>query len=576
MKLAALEIKNFGCIGEEGITIHIDNIVVLIGANNSGKSTVLKAYEAFSGTGEPLEETWFHRERKNVPVEIIGTFVEISNEDIEKIKTTKWIYDDTEFGKCIRVKWQWNSPGSKGQKYSWDNSIGDWKEGGMGGFDSLISSCVPTPLTIRPTDSSKDIESKILEILTSAVKEKVKNDSTKVDGLINEFIKIAEEVQKEIATTIEETFDNLKDKLDKVFPDHEILIKPSAGKIEPEKVIGAGSHVRIKDPLGESYPLSQQGTGLQRTFIWTAIGALAEIGRYKQGKKTISPEEPRILLVEEPEVFLHPPAIRAAREALYSLAEVSGWQVMVTTHSPIFIDVSKPHTTIIRVERDASKGSKIFSTEKAQFDGDERDRLRMIRSCHPTVNEFFFADHVILVEGETEHAVLNSLLASNQNPNLNIHVVNCMGKANIPLFVKILNHFGTTYTILHDSDSPKVRRDGNWVTNSMWTINKRIAEVVSERDKNLPSCFSITHIPDFEQYYFGYLQKGDKPFHAIKIIHQDDFETNPQFEKLRLLLKNIIEHNHPYQYSSYEELCNFVLEWVENNNPEEPEKWEIE
>lgn len=50
-------------------------------------------------------------------------------------------------------------------------------------------------------------------------------------------------------------------------------------------------------------------------------------------------------------VFLHPPAIRLAREALYKLANLENWQVMITTHSPIFIDVSKPHTTITRVEK---------------------------------------------------------------------------------------------------------------------------------------------------------------------------------------------------------------------------------
>ena len=53
MKLVELQIKNFGCIDEKGITIKIDNIVVLIGPNNVGKTTVLKAYEAFRNSGAP-------------------------------------------------------------------------------------------------------------------------------------------------------------------------------------------------------------------------------------------------------------------------------------------------------------------------------------------------------------------------------------------------------------------------------------------------------------------------------------------------------------------------------------------
>lgn len=43
MKLIELRIRNFGCIDEKGITVKIDNIVVLIGPNNVGKTTVLKA-----------------------------------------------------------------------------------------------------------------------------------------------------------------------------------------------------------------------------------------------------------------------------------------------------------------------------------------------------------------------------------------------------------------------------------------------------------------------------------------------------------------------------------------------------
>ena len=45
MKLIELRIKNFGCIDECGINVKIDDIVVLIGPNNVGKTTVLKAYE---------------------------------------------------------------------------------------------------------------------------------------------------------------------------------------------------------------------------------------------------------------------------------------------------------------------------------------------------------------------------------------------------------------------------------------------------------------------------------------------------------------------------------------------------
>ena len=205
-------------------------------------------------------------------------------------------------------------------------------------------------------------------------------------------------------------------------------MQQSVGKIDPDKVIASGSHVRIEEPGKDAIPLSHQGAGMRRTFLWSAFGTLADMGRVKQGKKKVDAERQRVLLIEEPESFLHPPMIRAARDALYDLAEIAEWQVLTCTHSPIFIDVSKPHTTIMRVEKRTAGEPRIFSTEDARFSDEDRTQLRMIRSCHPTVSEFFFADHVFLVEGETEQAVFNHVLSTAQGvDDIWCHVVNCMG-----------------------------------------------------------------------------------------------------------------------------------------------------
>ena len=43
--LVRMHIKNIGCIGNDGLTVELDDIVCLVGANNAGKTTVLRAYE---------------------------------------------------------------------------------------------------------------------------------------------------------------------------------------------------------------------------------------------------------------------------------------------------------------------------------------------------------------------------------------------------------------------------------------------------------------------------------------------------------------------------------------------------
>ena len=43
--LVCMHVKNIGCIGNDGLTVELDDIVCLVGANNAGKTTVLRAYE---------------------------------------------------------------------------------------------------------------------------------------------------------------------------------------------------------------------------------------------------------------------------------------------------------------------------------------------------------------------------------------------------------------------------------------------------------------------------------------------------------------------------------------------------
>ncbi len=81
MKLSALLITNFKGIGAE-TKILIDNIVVLIGQNNSCKSTVLDAYEKYFSMGSALSIEYFHNRNDKSPITITGVFTELTEEGI--------------------------------------------------------------------------------------------------------------------------------------------------------------------------------------------------------------------------------------------------------------------------------------------------------------------------------------------------------------------------------------------------------------------------------------------------------------------------------------------------------------
>jgi putative ATP-dependent endonuclease of OLD family len=240
---------------------------------------------------------------------------------------------------------------------------------------------------------------------------------------------------------------------------------------------------------------------------------------------------------------------------------------MITTHSPIFIDVSKPHTTIIRVEMSNDGHTKTFSTDKVGFDENERKRLQMIRSCHPTVNEFFFADKIYLVEGETELAVL-SYFRDKIGEN-NIQIVNCFGKANIPMFQRILNQFGVNYIVIHDIDSPKCKRKDSWISNPIWKINETIFNESKVSDNNIV----ISNFPDFEGQYFGYLQKGDKPYNALIEVSTENFHQSNSYSEIIGLFNNDKPVNHKRKILNVDDFQKIVNENIDLDKVEEPLKW---
>lgn len=188
----------------------------------------------------------------------------------------------------------------------------------------------------------------------------------------------------------------------------------------------------------------------------------------------------------------------------------------------------------------------------------------MIRNCHPTINEFFFAEKVILVEGDTEQVVFSKLKKED------VTIVNCRGKANIPMFQKILNHFGIGYIVLHDLDSPAVKRQGKWIKNSMWNINSKILlEAQKGKDTKV-----IVSVPDFEMQFFGYLQSGDKPFNALKELNNPTLADSK--EELKSIVDDSIDDTFERLIMNKDQYVALGKKYCEKYDIEMNEKWDFE
>ena len=259
--------------------------------------------------------------------------------------------------------------------------------------------------------------------------------------------------------------------------------------------------------------------------MWAALKYVSEYGAKKTNERT------HLLLLDEPELCLHPNAIREACKVLYDLPAAGNWQVMVTTHSPAFIDLSRDNTTVVRVERAADgksiNGTTVFRPGKVNLSNDEKEELKMLNLCEPHLCEFFFGGRTVVVEGDSEYTVFRYILDQNANEETlrDVHIVRARGKATICLVAKILNQFNARYAVLHDSDSPttvykKGNKKGQTMANPAWTNNMKIMDSVKVALDAKRSRL-VAMVPNLEEAFFGVEVKEEKPDFAWKKVKGD-------------------------------------------------------
>lgn len=531
-RLVRLVIRNFRCIGATPVTIDLDDIVVLVGPNNVGKSSVLKAYEVIMWEGSAAGDL------------SIDDFPsgKVDPEALPEIELHTVVYDDspgpewmekTESGEMlVRELWRWPSPGPpvrRGfnvQEKRWAND--EDKEKVPWGAAGVANSRRPQPHRVDAFASPDEQAGEIVKLLMTAIKDRVKTHQK--DSKANkesDFAKLLGGIaalQKKIVAESEEHIaavqTDLSGYIGRVFPGHRVVFdaKPEDDLDKAINLFKANPQLLMGPEDGYLSTIGRQGSGARRTLLWTAIRLLAETGK----KKTDGTQRPHVLLLDEPEICLHPSAVREACDLLYGLPTLTGnWQVMLTTHSPCFVDFARDHTSIVRVERKNDgqvTGTTIFRPDMAMFDGTDRECLKLLNLCDPYVAEFFFGGSTIIVEGDTEYTAFKHAIAASPKKYEGVHVVRARGKATIVSLCKILNQFGAPYAVLHDSDRPTYLKDGEDRANPAWAHNDSIR---GEMANASGATRLVASVPNFEAAYLGDEVKADKPYNVLSSLKAD-------------------------------------------------------
>lgn len=572
MKLKKLSIRNLR--GLRNIQFDNQSLTTLIGKNNCGKSSILRAIEILCTGVKPDIEEFYLRSEENIEIE--GVFGELKNWERNSPAVSALVYNNE-----LRLKYVASINNEEGEKkrvevayyaFKQNEVIQGWGEKwsdldeemkGIAGevnikagkdfttkaskekvkqrirdnypqkvvqgdaewtdesipFNNALQQAIPKIIIIPAVKDATD-ESKYSKTGKSAFGELMKK-------LILPQIQAEEEYSNIIAAIsalsdrihsddgiqgINQINERLSGRLSRL-----INAKANVKFENPEidTVISSSVGLRILDGVHDT-PIGLQGHGLQRTLIFSLLEMVAE------NEAAINDENSRttIVLYEEPELYLHPQMLRKLKSILNAISLSENWQIICSTHSPVFINVADAPDSLVILSRIEDGGIAVKQLTENPFENDEagqieRDALRAALDFHPTVCEAFFANKIILVEGDTEMAIFkhcDELLAFcnvNLEKSLDCTIVSCGGKWTIPAIGRLLSRFGISFKIVHDLDrhGKTDAEIGELLPFHPFKANARIALIAAE--ENIFICEDT-----LEDLWNG--SKSDKPYSAIK------------------------------------------------------------
>ena len=279
------------------------------------------------------------------------------------------------------------------------------------------------------------------------------------------------------------------------------------------KILVAGLVLGVDD--GNDTDLADKGDGIQRQILFRVFQLYAD---FRAQRGVFKPDEgeppadrgPNIIVFEEPELFLHPQAQEQFFDDLVTVS--AGDQVLLSTHSSFLVRLDHADGLHI-VRRSTQNAPTEFKTaDPTWIDARDRQRLKEIDLCSGDVSKVFFADRVVITEGQEDVIYIVGTARDHADClDRRVTVVEVGGKKRIPSLQKVLNAFGIPYTVACDLDP------GNEDSAS---TSERIAALVEDaKQKHGPIATLEQFDPDIPAVcHGGPPPPGEKPFNALLLI----------------------------------------------------------
>lgn len=494
MKIKSIKIHNFRSIKDA--EFDLDNYNVLVGANNSGKTSTLTALRIL------YEDIKFDENRD---------FPKFETEDHESWIEIKYLLTDYEFK---NLKEEYKNPNNtlivrkyfkskervksnQGTIYAYEN--GELSTNLFYGAKNIsqakLGSLIYIPDVTKTEETLKLTGPSPLRDILNFVIEKVIGTSESFKSLNDAFEEFNSGFREEESKD-GFSLENFRKKINENLKEWNVEFKLDINPVQPKDIIKNLISYRYTDKvLNKDMDVKLYGQGLQRHLIYTLIRLSVQYTEEKvYEKKGFSPEF-TLILFEEPEAFLHPTQQEYLNSSLRSLSSEEGQQVIVSTHSPIFVCRNiEEISSIIRLKKDDGVTKCFQVSEEIRKDmlreNNELVRLLKEKLDDPSVNKStesrikkllgdtddemrmeedairyslwidfercssFFANIVLICEGATEKTFIDYLI-KNEWEDLRekrIYVLDAMGKFNIHRYMNLFKELGIHHSILADKD----------------------------------------------------------------------------------------------------------------------------
>lgn len=401
LQLKSITIRNLRSIREE--TFPLSDFTALIGYNNAGKTNILMGIRWLLFRSS-LNNSYF--DNPSQPVEAEGLFAGVSEAILGKLEEDerKVITPFVKDGK-VRVQRSQKLPGENSADVEfwvldWQgaNGRGEWVKAPFG-FEEAFSRIFPPPIQIWDFEGDKAFA----KLLNEIFKPLERRLGKEFNELIQKFSTLLDAQSDSRAEEFKLFERGINQKLRPLFPSVNVRLDIPAPTLDTF-LSSAQLNVFDEDD-GFERDIQLMGAGSKRAIQMALIRYLDQVKKHHHNHYLSR----TLLLIDSPELFLHPQAVELVRVALKNLSN-EGYQVVFATHSAQMV-TSEDVSTSLLIRKNKERGTFMRRRMEDAVHSvitDAQAQLQMLFSLSNS-NELLFADYVLLTEGKTEWRVLPTL-----------------------------------------------------------------------------------------------------------------------------------------------------------------------